>query len=185
MPSRPRRTARTETTESCISASRSPANHDRRLRAAANRCAGGSVPRPSPSQAATRLPASRPAVAWSSPVFSGLPRSGTSFSWSLRLRRSSAQHPGSAQPLQRHRRRRSNRLHSIGHPQVHLTDRRLLNTQRRRAVCLRVRPANSPDLRDHPRAVHRSSASHVSLNPPRSHSVAPNPACSGLRFARR
>jgi hypothetical protein len=39
--------------------------------------------------------------------------------------------------------------------------------------------------RSRPRAVHRSSASRVVLNPPRFHWVAPNPACSGLRFARR
>jgi hypothetical protein len=48
-----------------------------------------------------------------------------------------------------------------------------------------VRPAHSPHLRGRSRAVHRSSASRVSLNPPRSHSVAPNPGMQRTRCARR
>lgn len=178
-------TARTDRTESCIAASRPPANHDRRLSTAPNRCAGVAVLGPSLSHAVARLPASRPAVARSSAVPSHLPRSGASFSRSSRLRRSSAQYPGSAQFRQRHRDRRNGRLHVVGRPQAHLTGRRLLNAQLRSAVCLRVRPAHSPHLRGRPRAVRRSSASRVSLNPPRSHSVAPNPGLQRTRFARR
>ena len=168
-----------------MSAFRSPANHDRRLNTAPNRRGGVAVLGSSPSHAVARLPASRPAVTRSSPVPPRLPRSGVSFSRSLRLRRSSTQHPGSAQPRQRHRKRRNGRLHGIGYPQAHLTGRRLLNAQLRSTVCLRAHPAHSPHLRGRPRAVRRSSASRVSLNPPRSHSVAPNPGMQRTRYARR
>ena len=101
------------------------------------------------------------------------------------VRRPSAQHSGSAQCRQRHRDRRTRRLRRVGRPQAHLTSRRPLNAQLRSTESLRVGPAHSPHLRGRPRAVRRSSASRVSLSPPRSHSVAPNPACSGRRFARR
>ena len=178
-------TARTDRTESCIAASRSSANHKRRLSTAPNRRAGVAVLGSSLSHALARLPASPPAVAPSSAVPSHLPRSGASFSRSFRLRRPSAQYSGSAQPRQRHRRRRNGRLHGIGRPQAHLTGRGLLNAQLRSTVCLRVRPAHSPHLRGRPRAVRRSSASRVSLNPPRSHSVAPNPGMQRTRYARR
>ncbi len=87
--------------------------------------------------------------------------------------------------VQRHRRRRNRRLHGIGRPRAHPTGRKPLNAQLQSAVRVRVGPTNQPHLRGRPRAFRRSSASRVSLNPPRSHSVAPNPGLQRTRFARR
>ena len=76
----------------------------------------------------------------------------------------SAPHPGPSPPRQGNRKRRNAQLHST--------------------VYVRVRPAHSPHPRGRPRAVPRSPASRVSLYPPRSHSVAPNPGVQWTRCAR-
>ena len=170
IPSRPRTTARTDRTESRISATRSPANHHRRLDTAPNRCA---------SVAVLGTSSSHPVTRWPDSPHRGL-RSGASFSWSLRLRRSSAQHPRSAQPRHRRRKRRNGRLHGIARPQTHLTGRRLLNAQLRSTVCLRVVPRthHTYDTALGLAVVRRRPAPATTRPVPiRSHLT---PACSGL-----
>jgi hypothetical protein len=179
VPSRLRASARTEPPVSRISASRTPAKHGRCFSTARFRYAGVAVLGTSPAKQRpdSRL-RGRP-VARSSPVSSRLPRSGAPFSWSLRLRRFSAQHPGSAQPRQRHRKRCNRRLHGVGRPQAPPTEGRSMPSFK------------APSVSGSVRRTHRTYRAALGLSivrrRPASASTRPvpirsrlTPACSGL-----
>ncbi len=185
VPSRPRTTARTERPMSRISASRLPAKHDRRFSTARILSSCPAVFFAVPGHRPAQLPVPRPAC--SSPRTR---RFAARAPWRVVLGASSApgvpaQHPRSTQHQDGTRTRCNALPHGVGGLLVHLAGRKLCGGASHSAVRRPGHRVRSTHLRSRPRAVHRSAVSRVVLNPPRFHPVAPNPACSGLRFARR
>ena len=176
---------RTERPMSRISASRPPAEHDRRLSTARTGPSCPAVLFIAPGHGPAQLPVPRPA--------GSSPRTrlfAARAPWRVVLRASSApaaraQHPRSTQHQDGTRERCNALPHGVGDLRVHLAGRKLCGGASHGAVRRPDHRVSSSHPRSRPRAVHCSSASRVVLNPPRFHWVAPNPGVQRTRCARR